>query len=618
MKATIEPNGALLALRRKHGFYPADAPDGMGKRGTGRRSRELLHEASEAHAEREQGAGERGAGQSLHLPPQQQTFPRNKPLLDQLVTKFAAFGFSYETITVRRKSGQNQPNIRYRNYPTIKGQFVTLWDLAAAPLDMFDGYEKIRSGSSAWHLHGKPAPEGFDLQLAAMNATGIGYKGLSGVSWLPHVGSFRLPPHLGGELGRLASALFLLYDVVGELYRAGEGTVVSTLSHKVPDRIPRLCEPGCVDVIRPDIMVAPDGDGGLKLVATELESCPGGHGMTHCMQVGYGLPTDMVDRFVEYLAGRPYRVLFTNEWAEYVFEQGTFVSALRQRGVDARILFDAALQSIHARVQRDWQPPKAASRNIAKRWDTDFSGRLERTGFREFVDGCETLPEKLPDGTVVFRFGYFDNFGEQKLRRMAAWRQRGVTVINPLQFWLESKAFMATVKLPAVREALRERNPESCDVLDRSLATTHVLRNDGPWRDQFDGIAKDRSFWVTKFAAHDGNNQSWGARSLKVGSQVDQAAWIESLDDLTGLHHPVVAQHVINGAPFDVPYVNGDGTIHVLGSARTRLTPFFYRINGEAVHAGSTVTLRAHTFRIHGATDAVEGPVIFEAREVAR
>lgn len=614
----MEPSGALLALRRKHGFYPPNVPDGMGKRGTGKRSRELLDEASKQHAEREQGTGEDGVTQPLNLPPQQKTFPRNGPLLDQLAAKFAAFGFGYEVITVKRKGGQDQPNIRYRNYPTVAGQFVTLWDLAAAPLDMFDGYEKVRSGASAWHLHGKPAPAGFTQQLAAMNATGIGYKGLSGVSWLPHVGAFELPAELEGTLHRLASALFLLYDVVAELYRSGEQTVVSTLSHKVPSRILRLCEPGTVDLIRPDIMVAPDGNGGLKLVATELESCPGGHGMTHCMQVGYQMPTDMVDRFVEHLGGRPYRVLFTNEWAEYVFEQGTFVSALRQRGVDARILFDAPLSSVHARVQRDWQPPKAASPAIAARWDTDFLGRLKKAGFGEFVDGCAELPETLPDGTVVFRFGYFDNFGDQKLRRMAAWQQRGVTVVNPLQFFLESKAFMATVKLPAVRAVLKERDAASLDVLDQSLATTHVLRNDGSWREQFGDICADRSFWVTKFAAHDGNNQSWGARSLKVGSQVDQATWADSLTELTDLHHPVVAQHVINGAPFDVPYVNGDGTIHVLGSARTRLTPFFYRTGGQAIHAGSTVTLRAHTYRIHGATDAVEGPVVFGGQGVAR
>ncbi|HBF66879.1 MAG TPA: hypothetical protein DDW36_00445 [Candidatus Magasanikbacteria bacterium] len=548
-----------------------------------------------------------------------ETVPRNAAIRDWLEQQYAMFGFRWEIVERMNVKNRTVRVLEEQHRPSIAGRTPTLADLILfagdAAYQLFDGYDQLDAlGTEVRSCIGQAVS--FCDQLAVMNASGIGYKGYQGVSWLPGYGSFKLPVHFRNKLVALGNAVFLLYDAAAELF-GKDPELTALLNHKRPERIPPIVCDGRVDIIRPDVVVVRDPDGTYRPVVTELESAPAGHGMTDVMHRGYDLPRGTLDEFVSYLCGRSYIVLATWQWSEYVFEQAAFIAALRQRGVDARIIFDRSLTYIHEQIQPrgdgdrklGWHPPHPTDA-----WNTDFLGRIAATGFDSFVEGMslDDLPRDVGNA-VVFRFGYFDNFTRAELELMLAWQQAGATIMNALQFYTESKVLMAAVNIPAVRAWIRARDPSALAVLNDPergfLAHTTLLR-EGP---ELQTLVDDQLLRLTKFAAWDGDNQCWGARSLAVGAQASQTQWAQQLHERARLPHPVVGQHCIRSAQFLVPYVDEHGVLRILGEARTRVTPFLLRNGtGEARLAGDPmITLRAGSFRIHGASDAVEMPLTF-------
>ncbi len=601
----IEISPALAALRAKHGFFP-------GKKG------KTINQNFFATSSISEDA-------AMDIPPRVEEHPANQLRYRALEEKFALFGFSWEAFqgVVRKNAPRNF--VQFTNYPTINSRYVTLAELFAYPVEAFDGFEGLVADEGLLRQRGQPQSKSLTEGIELMNALGIGYKGLRGVSWRAGIEPFVLPAALERQLLLIGQAVFVLCDAVRDLYRLGDTSVHALLNYKVPERIPLLMEPGSVDMIRPDIVISQNEAGRPRLVITELESCPAGQAMTHAMQVGYGLNQDMVTSFGRYLNGRPYVVYATHEWSEYIYDQVAFVHALRQLGVDAWMTFDRPLSTVLEKA-KSWQAPKDASDKIKQQWDTNVLSHLQQFGFDELIersvseDGCPGRP--LLPGTVMFRFGYFDNFSQRTLALMQQWNSQGVNIINPLQFPLESKSLMATIKLPFVRQEITSRGfGHLLSVLDQSVAETRVLLG-GFWGasqpEQMDEFLRDQTFWLCKFAAWDGNNKSWGSRSLGFGSRLSQKDWAAMLNQYSELPHPTVMQHIIASNRFNVGYVE-EGIVNVLFNGKTRLTPFLLRTgDNEAVHAGSTITLRAHTDRIHGATDAVEAPVIFSDSEGGR
>ncbi len=587
-KKSSELPEVIKAMREKHGFHNDRKASLWSKQAT-----------------------DKGFVTDITLPPQQKdgSWPKNQPLFNALEQKFSWLGFKCKAQEGWVRAGKNKQHQRlsrwvvFENYPTVGSYAPTLTDLFLLPVELFDGYRRHLVPKT--HLVGQPV--NLNGTVTTMNATGIGYKGLSGVSWLPSLKPIPLAKYLEDVLVGIGDAIFLLYDAVAHLYEQKDPDVVSLLSHKVPSRISKMSLPGTVDIIRPDIVISSAEDGSHRFVITELESCPAGQGMTHAMQTGYKLSPAMADEFTTYLDGRDFVVLATHEWSEYTFEQAVFVKALRDRGVRAFILLDEDLGVIHNLALAKWKAPKELPPALLSSWDTNFLGRLRKYGFNEFVFG-ETLPVKIGASAVYYRFGYFDNFSSEWLNQMRVWQENGATIINPLQYYLESKSLMAAAKLPTVRAWISDRNKLVVETLDSCLAETRLIHSGltSP-----EDLTNNRHYWLTKFAAWDGNNKSWGSRSLEFGSQHSDTSWMINIKDMSRLDHPVVVQHVIAPAEFQVAYAAADGTAQEFNRGRSRLTPFLLRGEHGTVHCGSTITLRENTVRIHGASDAVEGPVIF-------
>lgn len=590
-------------VRAQHGFAPRDG-DTSRLIGAKNWSKRLLSES----------------GGDLLPPQDMDNWPKNRPLYDALEQKFktnnpnTSLRFDERVWTDmvpskdEKKKGQME-SIERRcvdmiNLPTITGETVTLADMFLIPLEYFDDYERyIASG-----LAGEPTQPQYDIEK--MNATGVGYKGFDGVSWVPALESFTLPMSFHHQLQDLAEGIFVLYDAVQTLWHAGDPQVVRMLTYKVPSHIPKHVPFQQVSLVRPDIVLVRDG-GSFRPVLTELESCPAGEGMFYAMAHGYNdVEATIISRFAAMLKGRPFRVIFNREWPEYLWDQAVLVKVLaEEHDIDAQIIVTCPLQELHDEAQ-DWEAPVEEAQ---ERWNTDLLGRLKKHGFDKYVVGTNdaNVLYECPEGTVFKRFGYTETYSPEWLEAMYDIVDKGAPMLNPPWFSLDNKVILACKDLPAVREWIIENHGDDVmGVLDKGMAKTILLTSDSLTENP--EITQDKDVWIVKFAGYDGNNKSWGARSVIFGQKIKDGEWSEHLQEYLQVGWPTIAQHTINSARFRAEHLDKAGATVIKDGLRTRFTPFFWRSSdGQVVISDPALTLRKD-LKVHGASNALQVPVKFE------
>ena len=463
------------------------------------------------------------------------------------------------------------------------------------------------------------------LILNRMNETGIGYGGIQGISWSPALEPFILPRTLGEQLHSLGEAVFLLYDAVDALYQTDE-LIQRFVSYKFPDYLPPLVSSGQLSLFRLDIVLTRTDEGTYQPVVTEVEVVPGMAGLAHCMQEGYGLQADLLDRFIEYLAGRPYIVFVASHSSvEFSFEQAVFCQALRERGVNAQMVFDKPIVDVHQKAQAEWMLRQDAPAWAKEAWSTNFQDRLNQCGFNQFVSGLDlssagseeslhkSLLAKAMGGAVVYRLGYFPDYTLPVLQQMFQLRQVKAKVINPIRFYLENKAVLGALAFESVRQWIQKREATALAVLDHGIAETCLLESSIY---TMKNLKENQKSWVLKNGAWDLDNLSWGSRSLEDGRRYSRADWYRLLGVKLDLPYPVIAQRRLPSAQFDIAYVNREkGDIDLMSGAIARLCIFFLRMEERVMFGGAHITLRAqrgNIIAVHGALDAVWAPVVFQ------
>lgn len=504
---------------------------------------------------------------------------------------------------------------------------------------------------------------------ARLAATRIGYAGLDGAWWRPAAAPFTLPASARAQLERSGRAIFRLCDLVADLYGTPDGAaggLDALLEHKVPPGIPRLHRRAPVLALRPDFQLVelpespqqiltkdqgrmtnvgrqvfghsplvkpttqlpgpvPSSDASYRLVATELEICPSTHGFAHAMQVAYGLEPDLLDGFVELLDGRELIFVSTAQWGEFLIEQLAFCRALAGAGARGRVLLDLPIARFAAEIAAGtrWSPPIFGVRERPAGWRTDLLDRLDQAGLRPFL-GPDAWPDQVGDA-LVFRFGYFDCFSPGRLARLAQWEARGAVFVNPTSFLFDSKAVLAALQLPLIREHL---GPEDLAALDGCIPETYLL-SEG--EGQGDTEIHERNAppsrlplsppplippadWVIKYAGFDRGGGAWGGRSLQVGAQHSAESWAQVIDEACALPWPVVAQRAAPSAKVDITYIDEADQPQVLRGA-TRLRCFLIRHGAGAALAarvcGAHLTVSAGPGGVSESTDAVQAPVVF-------
>jgi hypothetical protein len=176
-------------------------------------------------------------------------------------------------------------------------------------------------------------------------------------------------------------------------------------------------------------------------------------------------------------------------------------------------------------------------------------------------------------------------------------------------FILDSKALLAALNLPAVRDRLAATHSEALAVLARCLPETHLLQ-----AGLLSRLIAEKDSWVIKFAGFDSQNQAWGGRSLQFGPNHTGESWRQVLNDYLDLPWPVVAQRLVPSATVDITYVDPQDRPRTMVQGHTRLRSFMLRdprCADQVWVAGSHLTVSGGTMQVSEAVDAVQAPVVF-------
>lgn len=425
---------------------------------------------------------------------------------------------------------------------------------------------------------------------------------------------FPLAADTAALVAGLGGHLLAFQRAVGSLYRrAAKGTAPAFVSHWLdlgkPDDLLRLARMGRFKhdlprVIRPDLFVTDTGH-----VITELDSVPGGMGLTDALQSRYahagyavlGGADGMALGFAAMLKGlhdpvdTTVAIVVSDESAAYRPEMAYLALRLKMHGVDAHVL----------------EPHEVRF--------SEHGLALERHG-------------EPVDIHVLYRFlELFDlpNIPKAELMLYAA-KKGTVRMTPPPRPALEEKLAMALFHHPALAGFWeKELGPDSLATLHALLPQTWVLDPapvpphavipgllaDGApvqgW-EQLKSLGQKARQFVIKPSGF--SETAWGARGVVIGHDVSEAEWARALDHALAAfpRTPHILQPFHKARRHQVPWLTEGGAIAHMG-ARARLCPYYF-VSGEGEQATATLGGVLATLcpedkkRIHGMADAVMVP----------
>jgi hypothetical protein len=361
-------------------------------------------------------------------------------------------------------------------------------------------------------------------------------------------------------------------------------------------------------VIRPDIIPTQDG-----MVITELDSVPGGIGLTACMSKLYvqhsgrssslegaqliGGPDGMVDAFAAML--RHHR-----------------------RHADELVAIVVSEEAKDYRPEMTWIARQLTGKGLQTQCIEPRHIRFTEEGLR--------LPEASdrPIGLMYRFFELFDlpNIPKSELIQYAVKKDR-VSVTPPYKPALEEKSAFALLHHPVLapywRTALGEELfvhlttimprtwvvdpaplPPSAIIPDLSIGGRAVTA----WSDLAGATQKQRHF-VLKPSGF--SELAWGSRGVSVGHDLPQHEWAAAIETAVAAfpQTPYVLQEFHKGRQYHVDYFDADtGEIRSM-AGRARLSPYYF-VTGQTVElAGILATIcPADKKVIHGMKDAVMVP----------
>ena len=351
-------------------------------------------------------------------------------------------------------------------------------------------------------------------------------------------------------------------------------------------------------VIRPDLILTEDG-----FMISELDSVPGGIGLTGCMAQAYA------DLGWPVIGGR-------NGMVE------GFGRMIRSLTPDT----NPALAVIVSEEAKDYRPEM--------RW---LAARLREAGLpAETVSPDEVLftEEGLVLGngdavTTLYRF--FELFDLKNIPKadllLYAVKKGRVAMTPPAKPWLEEKLAFALLHHPALEPfwsdglgaetfaLLRQRMPRTW-ILDPRPVPPHAVipglaaegRGVSDWK-TIAGLGQKGRRFVLKPSGF--SELAWGSRGVSVGHDLPQKEWADAID--AGLASfpkvPYVLQEFRKGKRVAASYHDPATDEIVPMPGRVRLSPYYF-VAGETVElAGILATVCPLDKKlIHGMTDAVMAP----------
>ena len=360
-------------------------------------------------------------------------------------------------------------------------------------------------------------------------------------------------------------------------------------------------------VIRPDLIPAEHG-----MVMTELDSVPGGLGVTAALSHAYhglnagspdhdqivGGADGMVSGFVAMLKtyfgndGGCIAIVVSDEAKEYRPEMTWLATRLRALGLETYCVDPREVRFTEERL---------------------FI-------FREAED--------RPVSVVYRFFELFDlkNVPKSELIMYSAKKGR-VAITPPFKPTLEEKLAFALFHHPVLSPFWRkELGSDTFDLLHNLMPRTWVLdprplpptavipnlqigeRAVARWQDVAEASQRDRRYVVKPSGF---SELAWGSRGVSVGHDLSQPKWAESLDTALKAFPttPYIFQEFHKGRQFNLSYYepNTDAVLPMAG--RARLSPYYF-VTGEDVELGGILATVCSLDKkvIHGMRDAIMAP----------
>ena len=433
----------------------------------------------------------------------------------------------------------------------------------------------------------------------------------TGAEWRISPSAFALQPQEISFFERLGEHLLKFHHVLNRLYLESlRGTqprwVHEYLDQGKPDglieyaRMKRFRDV-LPDVIRPDIIPT---DAGPAL--TELDSVPGGIGLTGCLSHAYAEFDDhliggrdgMVHGFAAMIRHRmgdlsgAVALVVSDEAEDYRAEMAWIASQLRE--------LDLETYCIHPQ-------------------DIQFT---EEGLFAEMPSGARPI-------AMIYRFfELFDlkNIPKAELVMYAAKKGR-VVVTPPYKPWMEEKLALALLHHPRLEpfwsKSLGQETftlliglvPHTWILDPRPLPPSAIipdLRLNGhavsDWRELAGGTQRQRQY-VLKPSGF--SPYAWGSRGVVIGHDLPQADWGTALDE--ALAHfkqtPTVLQDFHKGRQFQLTYYDERARESRSMPSRVRLSPYYFVADNEAKLGGILATACPKDKKvIHGMRDAILAP----------
>ena len=360
-------------------------------------------------------------------------------------------------------------------------------------------------------------------------------------------------------------------------------------------------------VIRPDIIPTQDG-----MVITELDSVPGGIGLTACLSQIYheqengrsqlvGGRDGMVRGFAAMLRSAQGRlaggiaILVSEEAKDYRPEMSWLAAQLRHEGFAAWCVEPREIQ-------------------------------FTEEGLRLHTDQGEQ-----PIGLIYRFYELFDllNIPKAELVQYAA-KKGWVGMTPPYKPFLEEKSSFALLHHPKLRPFWEKELGGDCLLqlsaimpktwlLDPSplpaIATIPDLhvgnRAVASWADLETATQKERQFVIKPSGF---SELAWGSRGVSIGHDMPQTDWVEALRKALASFPttPYILQEFHKGRLFEMEYLDDGTQTIVCMSGRARLSPYYFVSEGKVELAGILATICPADKKIlHGMKDAIMVPCAF-------
>jgi hypothetical protein len=477
-----------------------------------------------------------------------------------------------------------------------------------ATSDLLHRYSSIRDALTQAGLFSSQ-PEGSPVEMSREES--------GHASWRIGTNPLPISPDQLAFFQRLGPQLLRFYRALNHLYAESvRGTqpswIASWLDQGKPEalitygRMKRFRD-ALPAVIRPDIIPTQDG-----MVITELDSVPGGIGLTACMSrlyAGYS-PLDGVQ--APQLVGGPDGMI--NGFAKMLrFHRG------QAEGVTAIVVSDEAKDY---RPEMAWMANALTASGLETRCIEPRQIRFTEEGLRLSEAGDR------PIGLIYRFYELFDlpNIAKSELIQYAA-KKGSLSVTPPYKPALEEKSAFALLHHPVLAPYWRTELGEELFVhLTTIMPRTWVLdpapippsavipgltiggRAVKDWSDLAGATQKQRHF-VLKPSGF--SELAWGSRGVSVGHDLPQHEWAAAIEAALKAFQrtPYILQEFHKGRQYHVDYFDAHTGDVLAMVGRARLSPYYF-VTGEAAElAGILATIcPADKKIIHGMKDAVMVP----------